>query len=81
MTPIERLRALLDEATPRPWEAEDTSDVNDDLFSDDERESPLSTGWFSGIRIGSSISVFVSWETGRKPRIAPRKPSSRPIVP
>ena len=48
MTTIERLRALLDEATPRPWEAEDTSDVNDDLFSDDERESPLSTGWFRG---------------------------------
>jgi len=45
---IARLRALLAEATPGPWEAEDTSDVNDDLFSDDERESPLSTGWFRG---------------------------------
>ena len=51
MSEIERLRALLAEATPGPWEADDTSDWTNDSYGDEEGKPPTS-GWFRNCGVG-----------------------------
>jgi Fe-S cluster assembly scaffold protein SufB len=46
MSDYAALRATAEAATPGPWESDNTTDITDDYFEDEDRPEHQTTGWF-----------------------------------